>query len=66
MNLSVLLDPKQGGKVRLLITVLTAAMTILVAAGGTSSSLKWVASLTVGLTTLIGVLTHLTNIGNAA
>lgn len=58
-----LLDPKLGGKLRLLIVVLTGIATVVSAVADTST-LPWVASLTVGLTTLIGVLTHLTTIGN--
>ena len=61
MNLT---DPVLGGKLRLLIVVITAILTILSAIQDTSA-LPWVASLSVGLTTLLGVLTHLTEIGNA-
>lgn len=57
-----LLDPKLGAKLRLLIVVLTGIATVVSAVADTST-LPWVASLTVGLTTLIGVLTHLTTIG---
>jgi hypothetical protein len=58
-----LTDPVLGGKLRLLIVVITATLTVLSAIQDTAA-LPWVASLSVALTTVLGVLTHLTTIGN--
>jgi hypothetical protein len=61
--MNLLLDPKLGGKLRLAIVFLTGIATVVSAVADTST-LPWVASLSVTLTAVIGALTHLTTIGD--
>lgn len=59
-----LLDPKLGAYERLALKVLTLAAVIVAAIAGSFPELAWTATVGAALATLIGVLTHLTEIGN--
>ena len=60
-----ILDPKLGGYARLALKVLTLASVIVAAVAGSFPQLAWTAGVGAGLATVIGALTHLTEVGNA-
>ncbi len=61
-----LLDPRLGGYARLALKVLTLASVIVAAVAGSFPQLAWTASVGTGLAAVVGALTHLTSVGNAA
>lgn len=60
-----MLDPKLGGKVRAVITILSFVAIVLTAVAGSFTELAWVASALTAVRALIAGLTHFTDTGNA-
>lgn len=61
----LILDPALGGKLRLVLKILTLAATILAAVEGSFPALAWVASVGAAVNAAVAALTHLTALGNA-